>query len=62
MNQTNPNPTKNIAKQNANPPNVCPLVYPWTINDKKTPNKKPAKLPIANRRPAAVPSATGKAI
>lgn len=62
MNQINPNPIKNTPKQKPNPPADCPFDYPWTIKERNIPKRNPEKLPIANSRPAAAPSPTGKAV
>ena len=55
-------PTMNIPKQKASPPRDYDFDSPLTIRVKQTPKMNPAKFPIANNMPVAVPSATGKAI
>lgn len=52
----------NIPKQKARPPKDYSLLSPLTIRVRQTPRMNPAKFPIANNMPVAVPSATGKAI
>jgi hypothetical protein len=59
MKYTKTNPTTNIPKQKPSPPAVSPFDFPLTIIERIVPSKKPAKLPIAKSKPAAVPYPTG---
>ena len=62
MNQTSSRPIRKTPKQKPSPPADCAFDSPCTISDRKMPRINPAKLPMANKSPAAAPSPTGKAV
>ena len=60
MKRINTKPKMNAPRQSMSPARDWPADYPFTIMLKKSPSKKPPKLPTANSSPTAEPYPTGK--